>query len=71
MVNSLSVQMKMFKVAKLDVYVLNSAIDHLIFFTLLRLPYGRASYFEVSTIVRRYKTGLSALPGVRLQNLSS
>ena len=53
MVKSLSVQIKMFKVAKLDVYVLNSAIDHLIFFTLLRLPYGRASYFEVSTIVRR------------------
>ena len=55
MVKSLSVPMKMFKVAKLDVYVLNSAIDHLIFLALLRLPYGRASYFEVSTIVRRYK----------------
>ena len=73
MVKSLSVPMKMFKVAKLDVYVLNSAIDHLIFLALLRLPYGRASYSEVSTIVRRYKTSYLPLTfkGVWSQNLST
>ena len=43
------------------VYVLNSAIDHLLFLVSCVLPYGRAFYSEVSTIVRRYKTSLSAL----------
>ena len=56
------------------VYVLNSAIDHLLFLVSCVLPYGRAFYSEVSTIVRRYKTSLSALlliKGVWLHNLSS